>query len=447
MSPRIGSEADGGSAARIAPREDSRPRLAVAPSGATQAAPALPVERIGALSAAELAELAPAAERGITSGAFSKRHGESALDWSALRTPTPLPPPPAAEPVIVPSAVQPFYSELPPSAERAELRIADLSLEFANPFVGSSLQPPPPKKRPWLRPLLITIGGFTLIGAGYTGAVYHVERPAIAKVSDWIGLEVTPARATIAAPTVAATVQIQAAPVIENIFENMVASAPATPTVAAHETIHAQPEHIAPASEPVVAATASTEAAPNIEAPEAAVAAPVVEPSAPRALRGRAARRAQRAARAAAAAQAPVAAPSLAAKVLDEKPAAASVAAAVIAAPVRAPVPAAITAKPVVAPKPAAPAAPGNLPQELSRTQVQNGLESVRPALQTCAAGAHGRAVANVTIAGAGRVTYATVEGAFAGTPQGSCMARSLRAAQFPQFASPQLRVRYPFAF
>jgi len=38
------------------------------------------------------------------------------------------------------------------------------------------------------------------------------------------------------------------------------------------------------------------------------------------------------------------------------------------------------------------------------------------------------------------------VDGAFAGTPQGSCMARALRGAQFPQFASSQLRVVYPFA-
>jgi hypothetical protein len=82
-----------------------------------------------------------------------------------------------------------------------------------------------------------------------------------------------------------------------------------------------------------------------------------------------------------------------------------------------------------------------------SRAEVQLGLESVRSALQDCAAGGHGRMTANVTISGAGRVTYSTIEGAFAGTPQGSCMALALRAAQFPPFTSAQLRVRYPFAF
>jgi hypothetical protein len=70
----------------------------------------------------------------------------------------------------------------------------------------------------------------------------------------------------------------------------------------------------------------------------------------------------------------------------------------------------------------------------------------MRGQLQTCAAGEHGRMKANVTISGAGRVTYATIEGAFAGTPQGSCMARALRGTQCPQFASPLLRGGYPFA-
>jgi hypothetical protein len=126
---------------------------------------------------------------------------------------------------------------------------------------------------------------------------------------------------------------------------------------------------------------------------------------------------------------------------LEEKSAAASV-----AAPASAPT--AIRTVPAAAGANArsAAASPQITQQDLSRTQVQNSLESVRSQLQSCAAGVHGRTTANVTISGAGRVTYATIEGAFAGTPQGSCMARALRGAQFPQFASPQLRVRYPFA-
>jgi hypothetical protein len=82
-----------------------------------------------------------------------------------------------------------------------------------------------------------------------------------------------------------------------------------------------------------------------------------------------------------------------------------------------------------------------------TRQQVMSGLEALRPALNACVAGAHGTSFANVTIAGSGRVTYSTIEGAFAGTNQGSCMARALRSASFPRFASDSFNVRYPFAF
>ena len=141
------AEISSSAVARNTDREETRPKLTVWPGTAPQEKAPTPVDRIGKLTASELAELAPPEARGVQSGAFSKRFGQAALDWSALRNPTPIPPPPAAEPIHVPSAVQPFYGKLPGASERAELHISDLSLELANPFVGSSLNPPPPPRR------------------------------------------------------------------------------------------------------------------------------------------------------------------------------------------------------------------------------------------------------------------------------------------------------------
>jgi hypothetical protein len=90
-----------------------------------------------------------------------------------------------------------------------------------------------------------------------------------------------------------------------------------------------------------------------------------------------------------------------------------------------------------------APAA--DLPEALTREQVQTGLEQLRGKLAACAGDAHGTTYANITIAGTGRVSYSTIEGAFAGTPAGSCMARTLRSGSFPKFGGEPLKVRYPF--
>jgi hypothetical protein len=91
--------------------------------------------------------------------------------------------------------------------------------------------------------------------------------------------------------------------------------------------------------------------------------------------------------------------------------------------------------------QPLAPALPG----QPSRDDIKVGLQSVRAALQACAGTTHGMSTARVTISGSGRVASATIEGAFAGTPQGSCMARALRGAAFPRFGTPSLQVTYPF--
>jgi hypothetical protein len=71
---------------------------------------------------------------------------------------------------------------------------------------------------------------------------------------------------------------------------------------------------------------------------------------------------------------------------------------------------------------------------------------AVRSAVAACAAGRGGVVTVRVTFAGSsGRVTTAVVEGAFAGTPEGSCMARAIRAARVPRFAQPTSSVSFPF--
>lgn len=88
---------------------------------------------------------------------------------------------------------------------------------------------------------------------------------------------------------------------------------------------------------------------------------------------------------------------------------------------------------------------PTGLPAQPSRDDIKTAIESSRAAVQACAGSGHGLTTAHITILGSGRVSAANIEGAFAGTPQGSCMARALRAATFPRFSAPSLQVTYPF--
>jgi hypothetical protein len=85
------------------------------------------------------------------------------------------------------------------------------------------------------------------------------------------------------------------------------------------------------------------------------------------------------------------------------------------------------------------------LPTQPTRDQVKQSLQQIEPALLTCSAGVHGTVFANVTVASSGRVSHGSIEGDFAGTPQGSCMARALRTAAFPAFSAQSFSVKYPF--
>jgi hypothetical protein len=88
----------------------------------------------------------------------------------------------------------------------------------------------------------------------------------------------------------------------------------------------------------------------------------------------------------------------------------------------------------------------GELPEIPSRDNVLAALEPLRKGIGECAHGQHGVAQLDITVAGNGVVTHAVVGGDFAGTPEGSCIARVARAAQFVPFAKPRFRVIYPFS-
>jgi hypothetical protein len=397
MSRTAGSEADGGGAGSARNIEHDAPSgpLAIASrsdaqqSNAAQAARNLPVEHIGALTADELEEVTLISDptaRGLSSGAFDKNAGN--VDWSVLRKPLSLPPPlPQPSAAVEPArpALEAFYGERPRASERAELRIEDLSLDFTNPFVGSSLHPPPAKQRSWLRPVLISAAASLLVGAGYAGALVNVRDDVQLSLGQPI---LQPSAAEIQAPQ----------PDLARPAPQPMAAAP-----------------VSHAAQPVLVTQAPAPAQPVAARPQAAAPSPA-QASAARPVVTRLAR--------------PVVSSQAESAVVEQA----------AVQPVTQPVSSAASADVPTS----APAAVGSV---LSRAQVQIGLESVRGALQTCVAGGHGKTMANVTISGAGRVTYAFIEGAFVGTPQGSCMARALRAAQFPPFTSAQLRVRYPFAF
>ena len=86
------------------------------------------------------------------------------------------------------------------------------------------------------------------------------------------------------------------------------------------------------------------------------------------------------------------------------------------------------------------------LPQTPSREQVVAGFDTVQAALAQCAAGKHGVALIDATIANSGRISHALIGGDFQGSAEGSCMARVVRAASFPPFRQSTLKVSYPVA-
>jgi hypothetical protein len=85
-------------------------------------------------------------------------------------------------------------------------------------------------------------------------------------------------------------------------------------------------------------------------------------------------------------------------------------------------------------------------PDAPSRDAIMAGFNSVREQVLVCAHGSGGVAPIEATIVGDGHVIHASVGGYYQGTPEGSCIARALRAAQFAPFARESIKVAFPYA-
>lgn len=86
------------------------------------------------------------------------------------------------------------------------------------------------------------------------------------------------------------------------------------------------------------------------------------------------------------------------------------------------------------------------LPDLPSKEDIKAGMEALKPQVLQCGQGQKGVISVKVVIEGAtGRVSTATVEGDFTGTPVGSCVARVVRTGKFPKFKRPNLTVIYRF--
>lgn len=78
------------------------------------------------------------------------------------------------------------------------------------------------------------------------------------------------------------------------------------------------------------------------------------------------------------------------------------------------------------------------------RAAVIGAMNAIASELQRCVGEAHGTADVTLTVRSSGAVSHALVEGAFAGSPAGSCIARTLRTAQLPPFGDAVLHIVYP---
>ncbi|MCS6798158.1 MAG: hypothetical protein NZ898_06475 [Myxococcota bacterium] len=86
-----------------------------------------------------------------------------------------------------------------------------------------------------------------------------------------------------------------------------------------------------------------------------------------------------------------------------------------------------------------------SLPDVPSRDDVLAAMRAVEPAVAACRGARSGVATVQIVVGSSGRVRNAVVTGPLAGTPEGSCVARAVRAARFPQFAADSFTVTFPF--
>lgn len=94
-----------------------------------------------------------------------------------------------------------------------------------------------------------------------------------------------------------------------------------------------------------------------------------------------------------------------------------------------------------------APIENADVPVTPARQDVAEAMARVHQAVRDCAPGYSGSTVqVRTTFVSSGGVTTAMVDGALAGTPEGSCVARAVRDARLPEFQQDTFVVAYPFA-
>lgn len=314
------------------------------------------------------------------------------------------------------------------SGERAEFEIADLSLSLDNPFLASSLVPPPRKPLPIGKALGVAVAlALVTVGAALAARALHEQAAPIARSR----AESTPVKPAEVATTIVA-------PVAPNAIGAATAARQPATVVAAEP---AKPVAKSQVADSAASATATSLHTSDSIAPVAkkAPSAALVESSAP----------ATQPAQTEHEATPKVAAETVTRSPLTEAPAAGALTP---------------SSAPVVAQQAAEPSSPsadvvaatatvasssdenGALPETPSRDDVINAFTRIQPELSACTQGKHGLTSVDATVVNTGRVARALVDGVFKGTPEGSCIARAVRSASFPRFSQPSLRVSYPLS-
>lgn len=83
--------------------------------------------------------------------------------------------------------------------------------------------------------------------------------------------------------------------------------------------------------------------------------------------------------------------------------------------------------------------------KSLSSGDIRTGMSAVAGKAQGCYAGQQGTASVKLTVAASGKVSKATVSGAFAGTPVAACVESAVKSAQFPAWDGGPQTVSYSY--
>ena len=90
-------------------------------------------------------------------------------------------------------------------------------------------------------------------------------------------------------------------------------------------------------------------------------------------------------------------------------------------------------------------AAPTLAKKSLSTEDITHGMGALAKQAQGCYKGTQGQASVKLTVAPSGKVTKVTVGGAFAGTPEGQCVAGIAQSASFPPWDGGPQTVNYSY--